>query len=113
MTDAEPQLNVLALNSGSSSLKFGLYGVGPSRIERLLSGEAESIGDKSTKCHAKTRTEAYCSPKRVPFLVNGKQSSVSEGFSSTPDCRCRPQSGIELSMAVQNSASIASLTILF
>jgi acetate kinase len=51
MTDAEP-LNVLALNSGSSSLKFGLYGVGPSRIERLLSGEVETIGDKSTKCHA-------------------------------------------------------------
>ena len=28
MTVAEPQLNVLALNSGSSSLKFGLYRVG-------------------------------------------------------------------------------------
>jgi acetate kinase len=52
MTDAEPLLNVLALNSGSSSLKFGLYCVGSSRIERLLSGEAESIGDKSGKCHA-------------------------------------------------------------
>ena len=53
MTHTESQLNVLALNSGSSSLKFGLYGVGPSRIERLLSGEAESIGDKSGKFHAK------------------------------------------------------------
>ena len=53
MTDAKPLLNVLALNSGSSSLKFGLYRVGPSRIERLLSGEAESIGDKSGKFHAK------------------------------------------------------------
>jgi acetate kinase len=52
MTHTESQLNVLALNSGSSSLKFGLYGVGPSRIERLLSGEVESIGDKATKCHA-------------------------------------------------------------
>jgi acetate kinase len=52
MTNAEPLLNVLALNSGSSSLKFGLYGVGSSRIERLLSGEAESIGDKSGKFHA-------------------------------------------------------------
>ena len=47
MTDAEPQSNVLALNSGSSSLKFGLYCVGPSRIERLISGEAKSIGDKA------------------------------------------------------------------
>jgi acetate kinase len=53
MIHAESQLNVLALNSGSSSLKFGLYGVGPSRIERLLSGEAESIGDKSGKFHAR------------------------------------------------------------
>jgi acetate kinase len=52
MTDAEPELNVLALNSGSSSLKFGLYCAGSSRIEMLLSGEAESIGDKSSKCHA-------------------------------------------------------------
>jgi acetate kinase len=52
MTDAEPELNVLALNSGSSSLKFGLYRAGSSRIEMLLSGEAESIGDKSGECHA-------------------------------------------------------------
>ena len=52
MTDAEPRLNVLALNSGSSSLKFGLYCVGSSRIETLLSGEAESIGNKNGKFRA-------------------------------------------------------------
>jgi acetate kinase len=52
MTDAGSELNVLALNSGSSSLKFGLYDAGSSRIKMLLSGEAESIGDKSGKCHA-------------------------------------------------------------
>jgi acetate kinase len=52
MTDAEPELNVLALNSGSSSLKFGLYCVGSSRIERLLSGEAEAIADRCGKFHA-------------------------------------------------------------
>ncbi len=52
MTNAEPQLNVLALNSGSSSLKFGLYCVGSSRIERRVSGEAELIGDKCGKFHA-------------------------------------------------------------
>ena len=111
MTDAEPQLNVLALNSGSSSLKFGLYGVGPSRIERLLSGEAESIGDKSGKCHAEDSHGNALLSETVPFRANGKQSSASEGFSSTPKCRCRPQSGIELSMAGRNSGSIASLTI--
>jgi acetate kinase len=52
MTDAEPGLHVLALNRGSSSLKFGLYQVGLSRIETLLSGEAESIGDKQGSLHA-------------------------------------------------------------
>jgi len=45
---------MLALNSGSSSLKFGLYRVGPSRTEVLLSGEAQSIGDKKSKFDART-----------------------------------------------------------
>jgi acetate kinase len=52
MIDAEPGLNVLALNSGSSSLKFGLYRVGSSRTETLLSGEAESIGDRESRFRA-------------------------------------------------------------
>lgn len=52
MTDTEAGLTILALNSGSSSLKFGLYRVGTSRAELLLSGEAEAIGDKGGKFHA-------------------------------------------------------------
>jgi acetate kinase len=52
MTDVESELNVLALNSGSSSLKFGLYRVGSSRTQMLLSGEAEAIGDEESKFHA-------------------------------------------------------------
>jgi acetate kinase len=52
VTDVEQKLTVLALNSGSSSLKFGLYDVGYSQTEMLLSGEAESIGDKESRCHA-------------------------------------------------------------
>ncbi len=47
--DPDSALNVLALNSGSSSLKFGLYRVGLSRTEMMLSGEAESIGDEKCK----------------------------------------------------------------
>jgi acetate kinase len=43
--DPNSGLNVLALNSGSSSLKFGLYRVGPARADMLLSGEAQSVGD--------------------------------------------------------------------
>jgi acetate kinase len=42
MTNASP---VLALNSGSSSLKFGLYRVGPSSTETLLEGEEETTGE--------------------------------------------------------------------
>jgi acetate kinase len=52
MTDVEPELTILALNSGSSSLKFGLYRVGSARTDVLLSGAAESIGDKEGKFFA-------------------------------------------------------------
>jgi acetate kinase len=62
MTGAEPELTILALNSGSSSLKFGLYRVGPARTEILLSGEAESIGDKEGKFVARgSRNEVLLS----------------------------------------------------
>lgn len=43
---------ILALNSGSSSLKFGLYRVGPSKADMLVSGEAEAIGESDAKFHA-------------------------------------------------------------
>jgi acetate kinase len=45
-------LNVLALNSGSSSLKFGLYRVGSARTDVLISGEAGSIGSPTSKFEA-------------------------------------------------------------
>jgi acetate kinase len=62
MTDAEPALPILALNSGSSSLKFGLYRGGSARTEVLLSGEAESIGDKEGKFIARdSRNEVLLS----------------------------------------------------
>jgi acetate kinase len=48
-----PEMEVLALNSGSSSLKFGLYRVGAAQAELLISGEAESIGDPGSKLSAK------------------------------------------------------------
>jgi acetate kinase len=46
------ELHVLALNSGSSSLKFGLYRVGPLRTQMLISGEAGSIGSEDGKFEA-------------------------------------------------------------
>ncbi|MGQ0445250.1 MAG: acetate/propionate family kinase [Beijerinckiaceae bacterium] len=49
MADTETALTVLALNSGSSSLKFGLCRVESSRTEMLVSGEVELIGDEKGK----------------------------------------------------------------
>lgn len=47
MTAKRPALTVLALNSGSSSLKFGLYRATHPAVETLFSGSAESIGAAS------------------------------------------------------------------
>jgi len=49
---AEREVLVLALNSGSSSLKFGLYRMQAQETHRLISGEAESIGKKKGDFHA-------------------------------------------------------------
>lgn len=49
---APSDLIVLALNSGSSSLKFGLYRGGVSEMETLFSGEAEAIGQESGQFRA-------------------------------------------------------------
>jgi acetate kinase len=53
MTSAGPRSSVLALNSGSSSLKFGLYRIVSSIPQMVLSGEAESIGERQGKFWAK------------------------------------------------------------
>jgi acetate kinase len=47
MGDADSALNVLALNSGSSSLKFALFRMHSPEPQLLLSGEADSIGAKT------------------------------------------------------------------
>ena len=59
---------VLALNSGSSSLKFGLYRVSGSRTEELLSGAAEAIGDANGTFHARDSqgSPLSCNAASVP-----------------------------------------------
>ncbi len=52
VTESRGETVVLTLNSGSSSLKFGLYRVSTSRTETLLAGEAESTGGESGQIHA-------------------------------------------------------------
>ena len=51
-TEAGSAWPVLALNSGSSSLKFGLYRVHASRVELLVGGQAEGIGAAGSVFHA-------------------------------------------------------------
>jgi acetate kinase len=45
-------LTVLALNTGSSSLKFGLYQAAPDGMKCLLDGEAEGFGKATASFHA-------------------------------------------------------------
>lgn len=51
---SQPDLETtaLALNSGSSSLKFGLYRVRRSAVACLLSGEAQAMGSKAARIRA-------------------------------------------------------------
>ncbi len=53
MTVPDTRRTVLALNSGSSSLKFGLYRAGSSGLETLVSGEADSIGSGGGRFRAR------------------------------------------------------------
>lgn len=42
----QAQLTVLALNTGSSSIKFGLFRTGAHGVDTLLAGEIDGIGDR-------------------------------------------------------------------
>ncbi|HZV92932.1 MAG TPA: acetate/propionate family kinase [Caldimonas sp.] len=60
-------MNVLALNSGSSSLKFGLYDVRPESVELSVSGEAEAIGESGSRFHAEDSRCVVVASKRGPI----------------------------------------------
>jgi acetate kinase len=53
MTALDRRSSVLALNSGSSSLKFALYRADKSSLDIVVSGEASSIGDGEGRFQAK------------------------------------------------------------
>jgi acetate kinase len=67
MISAGPRSSVLALNSGSSSLKFGLYRVESSIPKVLLSGEAESIGNRQGRFWAKDTNDKSLVSESVNF----------------------------------------------
>jgi acetate kinase len=52
VTDPRGETIVLTLNSGSSSLKFGLYCTDASQTKALLTGKADSIGEDAGQLHA-------------------------------------------------------------
>jgi acetate kinase len=63
----DPGMVVLTLNSGSSSLKFGMYRVGPATVDVLLSGEAESIGEAQGTFHARDARGPALPPETLVF----------------------------------------------
>jgi acetate kinase len=65
---------ILALNSGSSSLKFGLYRVGPSKTEMLVSGEAEAIGESDATFHAINASGDTILSETAP--ITGQENAV-------------------------------------
>ncbi len=110
MTDVEPGLPVLALNSGSSSLKVGLYRVGSTCVEVLLTGEAESIGDKEGKFVARnSRNEVLVSEAA---FVPGQREAIVRIARLLTDVKMPARSlwDIGSCMADQSSGVIASLT---
>jgi hypothetical protein len=60
MREPETQLNVLALNSGSSSLKFGLYCVGSGRFHPLCAFYAREA--KPSGAANRIRPELWTGP---------------------------------------------------
>ena len=69
--EADRELHVLALNSGSSSLKFGLYRVGATRVTRLISGEAEGLGEPTSAFHAEDASGRALSGETTPPASQG------------------------------------------
>ena len=65
MKDTDPGLHVLALNSGSSSLKYGLFRVEATGIDTLLSGEVETHST-SIPSEALTRIKTILGKSGLP-----------------------------------------------
>ena len=94
-TGGRPELKVLALNSGSSSLKFGLYRVGPLRTDMLISGEAEDIGEAKGRPQARDLqnnsllSEAISIPGQWDALVRASTALFLRSRSTFPRQRRR------------------------
>ena len=65
-------MDVLALNSGSSSLKFGLYRVAASQTETVLSGAIESIGAHASRFFAADARRNALADETAPISSHGQ-----------------------------------------
>ncbi len=68
MSSAPSEVIALALNSGSSSLKFGLYRVSASRTETLFSGVAEAIGEPRSRFQVRDSQGHTLTHETAPIL---------------------------------------------
>ena len=82
---------VLALNGGSTSLKFGLFRVGADLRETLITGEATAMGQEDGAFHAsdsagavladeKCSTDAQGAVARIKALIGPEDEPVFQGF---------------------------------
>ena len=90
MTVPDIRRTVLALNSGSSSLKFGLYRVGSSDLDILVSGEADSIGSGQGRFRARDSRGAELADETVSLAdqreaIEGIGRLLSDARMPTPD----------------------------
>ena len=69
--DLDHETTVLALNSGSSSLKFGLYRVRRSAVACLLSGEAQAMGSKAARIQVSDAQGRPLLNEETPLLDHG------------------------------------------
>ena len=98
---------MLALNSGSSSLKFGLYRVGPTKAELLLTGEAEAIGEEGSQFHAQDLRNNARLAETAPIATKGKLLPASENSLTTAAPRPPSLSVTVSCMADRSCGSIA------
>ncbi|MCL5225416.1 acetate/propionate family kinase [Pseudomonas nunensis] len=77
LTNAEPdgelasgrERLILALNSGSSSLKFGVYRVTGDRVQKLISGEAQALGTQAGRFEAINAHQQPLVGESVPMIT--------------------------------------------
>ena len=81
--NAKLDLNLLALNSGSSSLKFGLYRVHFLETRRLIAGEAGSIGEKAGALPSNLLIAHLGNGASITAVKDGKSVDTSMGLTPT------------------------------